>query len=139
MADDKLPVAHIIDSRKSMRNAPHHDLSNGRKRMRVYGVRRSASVENKFMKLQDPGETEHSTLWRNFLQEHARELDAAILARHHERMAREHAGELDADILADRYFLSVSAVTVMDDFKVSPSEFPVQWGFKATSSGADGH
>ena len=70
------------------------------------------------------------------MQQHARELGADILARHHERMAREHAGELDADILADRYFLSVSAVAVMDDFKVSSGELPVRWGFKAASSGS---
>ena len=111
-------------------------LLNGHKRMRIYGVCRSAYVENNCMKLQDPRETEHTKLWRTFMQEHATELRSDIVAREHERMAHEHAGELDADILADRYHLGQHAVTVMDDFKVSSGELPVRWGFKAASSGS---
>ena len=88
---EELPAPHIIDSLKAMRNAPHHAALNGRKRMRIYGVCRSAYVENKCMRLHDPRETEHAQLWHTFVQEHATELRSEIVAREHERMAREHA------------------------------------------------
>ena len=123
MADDKLPIAHIIDSLKSMRNAPHHDLWNGRKRMRVYGVRRSPHVENKLLKLQDHG-AEHAKLWRTFLREFGTEFDDEILAREHERMT------LNDDDINDRYFLSVSAVTAVDGSVPRMSALTVEWGFK---------